>query len=158
MQVMMHVWGGGVAVPKTKFGVGALMGAMLSIRAAEGHTPTVYAMADLMSVGTKSGTLIAGSVKTSWVNVDPASNEWIKDCNFFDGKSVEMGIHGTVTGEGFVDMSLSTISEDGIKTDLLKRFNIEATGGQLAGTQVTGELKLASHSCALEYADHRRAS
>jgi len=158
MQVNMHVWGGGFAIPKTKFGVGLLMGAVLSIRAAEGHTPTVYAMGDTSSIGTKSGTLIAGSVKTNWVDVDPASNEWLKDCNFFEGKSVEMGLHGTVTGEGFVDMSLSIISNDGIKTDLLKRFNIDATGGQIAGTQVTGELTLVSDICALEYLEHQRVS
>ncbi len=72
------------------------MGAVLSIRAAEGHAPTVFAMGDMASIGANSGTLVAGSVKTKWISIDPAVNEWIKDCNFFDGKSVEIGLYGTV--------------------------------------------------------------
>ena len=157
MQVMMHVWGGGFAIPKTRFGVGALMGAVLSLRASEGHMPTVYAMGDAFSVGVKSGTLFVGSVKTNWININTASNEnkWARDCNFFDGKCVEMGLHGTLVGEGHINITLSIISDDGVKTDLLKRFHIKAEGGQIAGTQVSGKLKLASRSCALEYAKHR---
>ncbi len=126
MQIMMHLWGGGLSIPKTKIGVSTLMGAVLSIRAGEGHTPTVYATGDLFAIGTKSGTLVAGSVKTKWINVDSATNEWLSNCEYFEGKNVEIAAHGTLTGDGFVDITLATISDDGVKTTLLKRFKAQA--------------------------------
>lgn len=142
MQIQFHLWGGGLAIPRTKIGATVLMGGSFSIRAAKGHTETTFLLGDLISLGGQNGTAIASSIKTKWFNVDPKTKgqEWITNCGSLLGPTLEIVLHGTVVNSGHVDLSFSKIDDDGIKEQLLSRHNLEATGGQLTETKIAAKV------------------
>lgn len=149
MQIRFHLWGAGLAIPRTKIGISALMGAAVSLRNSDKASVNTFMMGDGFNVGGSSGSLLVSSVDTKWFNVDVSSNPWVSDCEFALGKTAEIILHGTIAGTGHIDVTFSLIDTDGIKTELLKRHNIRAKGYQITETKVSGNLQKATRDCTL---------
>ena len=151
MQLRVHLWGGGVAVPKTKIGATVAMGAGLTIRAAPGHSENTFLIYDFVELGGKNGTLGASTIETKWMNIDPAAYPWTVNCDTFKDGNFEVTLHGTVVGEGYVDVTIDHINSENDKTTLLKKYNVESNGFQMTETKIYGQMKMQKgKTCSLQ--------
>lgn len=140
MEIRFHLWGGGISIPKTKFGVTALMGASIIIRS--GSIEQNFLIYDGFEIGGKSGTLLASFVETEWLSIESSEHPWAATCESFKGDTFEVVVSGTIANRGYVDITLSKIDDKHDKTILLKKYNVEAFGGQIAETKVTGKMQV----------------
>lgn len=97
----------------TGFGANLVSGAYLLIRHSRSSSPQVLGLANVLSLGTKSGTIIGSHLDTHWISVDPAKYPWICNPAKLTGKTVQWTFNRTVFIQGKTDIVISVIEENG---------------------------------------------
>ena len=74
MKVRITISGLGAGIPKLPIGVNLISGCYIGTKPNDGNAPTrLYGVADYLSVGGESSTLIFGHAQTEWMTVESES-------------------------------------------------------------------------------------
>lgn len=141
MEMKVVIDGIGVAVPKTGFGLNLFSGSYINFRNSKGVRPIMLGLADGISIGSKSGTVIVGHVETNWFFVDPVKHNWVTNTISLIGKKAEVEMIGTLLAKGRVDFKFTIFDKEGNIKELVSKVDLKSTGVQVANTKVRGVLK-----------------
>ena len=132
--------GAGVGIPKSGFSVNLATGAYIEIRQSVNMPAMLFALGQYATLGNEASTFLAGYVNTDWFDINPAKHRWVTKMQSLVGKEVELQITGALVVSGNVDIDLILISKNKEGTELLKPYDIKATGAQIASSAVRGKL------------------
>lgn len=141
MEMKVIIDGMGIALPKTGFGVNLFSGSYISLRNNKGAPVLLLGLADALSLGSKSGTVIVGHVATQWFFVDPVKHNWVTNTIDLIGKKAEVEVIGTLLAKGSVDFKFTVFDKEGNTKELVSKVDLESSGVQVANTKVRGVLK-----------------
>jgi hypothetical protein len=141
MEMKVVISGVGAAIPKTGFGVNFISGSYIGLRNSKKMSNILMGLADLISIGNKSGTVVVGHVATDWFFVDPVMHNWVTNTNGLIGKKAEIEVIGTLIVNGNVDLKFTVFDKNGNTNELISKVDIESSGIQAANTKVRGVLK-----------------
>lgn len=139
MQMKVGSIGFGFGIPKTSLGVGLFnIGKIFLRHSASNNKETVFNIGDLISVGQKSGTFIAGGVETDWFELDPVKDNWAYNTIWLIGKKVEIKIKGMQVLKGQTDIEVVFFDKYNRPKELAKRCCLKSNGTQFTEIKVRG--------------------
>ena len=141
MEMKVVISGIGAAIPKTGLGVNILSGSYIEFRNSKRIPNILMGLADAISIGNKSGTVVVGHVATDWFFVDPVKHNWVTNTNDLIGKKAEIEVVGTLIVNGKVDLKFTVYDKNGNTNELISKVDIKSSGIQAANTKVRGVLK-----------------
>lgn len=141
MEMKVVISGVGAAIPNTGFGVNVISGSYIKLRNSKRMSTILMGLADAISMGNKSGTVIVGHVATDWFFVDPVVHNWVTNTNDLIGKKAEIEVLGALIVNGTVDLRFTVYDKNGNTNVLISKVDIESSGIQAANTKVRGVLK-----------------
>jgi hypothetical protein len=134
--------GFGFGIPKTSLGVGLFnVGKFFLRHSSNNNKETVYNIGDLISVGQKSGTFIAGGVETDWFELDPIQDNWAYNTIWLIGKIVEIRMEGMQALRGKTDIEVVFFDKYNRPKELAKRCCLKSNGTQFTEIKVRGVVK-----------------
>jgi hypothetical protein len=140
MEMIINIFGIGVTIPKTGFGLNVASGSYIGFRHAKHQPDKLLGLRDIVSLGSKSGTLVGSWVATDWFVIDVAKHSWAVNTNSLVGKKAENEVIGTLVIHGTVDLKFTVFDQNGNASELLTKADIKAAGGQISNTKVRGVL------------------
>lgn len=140
MEMMVNIIGVGVAVPKTGFGVNLVTGSYIGFRHSESHYEVLLGLEDIISLGSRSGAVLLGWIKTKYFVVDTVIYPWALHPKALIGSKAEIEVDNTLVGLGSVDIKFTLFTNGGDGIPLISKVDIESMGIQLANTKVRGTL------------------
>ena len=141
MEMKVVISGIGAAIPKTGLGVNILSGSYIKFRNSKRIPNILMGLADAISIGNKSGTVVVGHVATDWFFVDPVKHNWVTNTNDLIGKKAEIEVVGTLIVNGEVDLKFTVYDKNENTNELISKVDIKSSGLQAANTKVRGVLK-----------------
>ena len=141
MKMKVIIDGIGLSIPKTGLGLNIFSGSYISFRNSKKTPEILMGLADVISLGSKSGTVVVGHVETDWFIVDPVKHNWVTNTNNLVGKKAEVEVVGTLLAKGNVDLKFTVYDKDGNVNELISKVDIKSSGLQVANTKVRGILK-----------------
>lgn len=144
MQMKVGTVGFGVGIPKTSIGVGLFnIGKIFFRESANSVKETVYNIGDLISLGQKSGTFIAGGVETDWFELDPIKDNWAYNTIWLIGKKVEIKMTGLQVLRGQTDIEVVFFDKYNRPNELAKRCCLKSMGTQFSEIKIRGVVQRA---------------
>lgn len=140
MEMLINIFGLGIAIPKTGFGVNVASGSYIGFRHTKNKPDILLGLRDIVSLGSKSGTFVGSWVATDWFVVDVAKHSWVANTNWLIGKKAEIEVIGTLLIHGTVDLKFTVYDQNGNANELLTKVDIKAAGGQVSNTKIRGML------------------
>ena len=141
MEMKVVISGIGAAIPKTGLGVNIFSGSYIEFRNSKRIPNILMGLADVISIGNKSGTVVVGHVATDWFFVDPVKHNWVTNTNDLIGKKAEIEVVGTLIVNGEVDLKFTVYDKNENTNVLISKVDIKSSGLQAANTKVRGVLK-----------------
>ncbi len=141
MEMKVVISGIGAAIPKTGLGVNIFSGSYIEFRNSKRIPNILMGLADVISIGNKSGTVVVGHVATDWFFVDPVKHNWVTNTNDLIGKKAEIEVVGTLIVNGEVDLKFTVYDKNENTNELISKVDIKSSGLQAANTKVRGVLK-----------------
>lgn len=130
----------GLSVPKTGFGLNLFSGSYIEFRNSKKTPKILMGLKDIISLGSKSGTVVLGHIATEWFFVDPIKNSWVTNSGALIGKKAEIEVIGSIIAKGKVDLKFTVYDKDGNTNELISKVDIKSSGFQVANTKVRGIL------------------
>lgn len=140
MEMLINIFGFGVTIPKTGFGLNVASGSYVGFRHNKDRPDKLLGLKDIVSLGSKSGTLVGSWVATDWFIVDVAKHSWAANTNWLIGKKAEIEVIGTLIIHGTVDLKFTVYDHNGNADELLTKVDVKAAGGQISNTKIRGVL------------------
>lgn len=130
-----------IGLGSSGFGVNAITGSYIQTRVAPDAPVKLFGIADSMSLGSDSGTLLASHVTTSWFKVDSKAEKILAGSKGFVGNKAQLEISGTLISSGKTDVKLTSYNKAGSGTAVFELIDIPSSGGQLASSKIRGIVK-----------------
>ncbi|MCR9909044.1 hypothetical protein NB545_16455 [Vibrio campbellii] len=142
MKVRVTISGLGAGILTLPIGVNLISGCYIETKPNDGNTPTrLYGVADYLSVGGESSTLIFGHAQTEWMTVESESAKKLLQYENFLGSHVDVEVKGTSFGSSKGDVTLKVIDKIGNAKSSIDKFNIKIDAYQLASTKIRGQIR-----------------
>ncbi|WP_025613270.1 hypothetical protein [Vibrio parahaemolyticus] len=142
MKVRITISGLGAGIPKLPIGVNLISGCYIETKPNDGQAPTrLYGVADYLSVGGESSTLVFGHAQTEWMTVENESAQKLLQYENFIGSQVDVEVKGTSFGSSKGDVTLKVIDKIGNAKSAIDKFNIKIDAYQLASTKIRGQIR-----------------
>lgn len=141
MDVVIKLDSLGFGIPKTGFGVNLISGSYVQVSDPAKEKPDTYGLTDVLSLGDDSSTMVFASLKTNPIKLSSPEEIQAFTPARLSAQTLQISIDGTLIGSGKADVVITRIDSEGRTQELLKRFNIGVSGGQLAQTSIRGRAK-----------------
>lgn len=141
MEVMVKLDSLGFGIPKTGFGINLISGSYIQVSPATKNKTDTYGLTDVLSLGDDSSTMVFASLKTSPIKLSTVEEIQAFTPSNLSEKTLDISISGTLIGNGKADVTIVQIDSNGRTTEILKRFDIPVSGGQLAETSIRGRAR-----------------
>lgn len=141
MDVVINLDSLGFGIPKTGFGLNLISGSYIQVSNPAKRKPDIFGLTDVLSLGDNSSTMVFASLKTSPIKLSTAEEIQSFTMSGLVAQKIQINIDGTLIGNGKADVTITRIDGDGRPTELLKRFDVKVSGGQLARTSIRGHVR-----------------
>lgn len=141
MDVVIKLDSLGFGIPKTGFGVNLISGSYVQVSNPGNIKPATFGLTDVLSLGDNSSTMIFASLKTSPIKLSTPEEIQAFSSSSLTESTLQISIDGTLIGNGKADVTITRIGSEGRTEELLKRFDIGVSGGQLSATSIRGRAR-----------------
>ncbi|WP_404363586.1 hypothetical protein [Marinobacter sp.] len=141
MDVVINLDSLGFGIPRTGFGLNLISGSYIQVSNPAKRKPDIFGLTDVLSLGDNSSTMVFASLKTSPIKLSTAEEIQSFTMSGLVAQKIQINIDGTLIGNGKADVTITRIDGDGRPTELLKRFDVKVSGGQLARTSIRGNVR-----------------